>query len=128
MNYKSMLINKNIFIVFALLFALAAISPTAIAQQATPMKVTEATDEAEKEVAPDPGMQIPVDGSSLDAFNASLETIKAQAQEPSYITLENAIQYLLVYDLTANRDMVKLAKNLDGLTGDEIIGRVKWRQ
>jgi len=128
MNYKSMLINKNIFIVFTLLFALTAISPAAMAQQATPMKVTEATDEAEKEVAPDPGMQIPVDGSSLDAFNASLETIKAQAQEPSYITLENAIQYLLVYDLTANRDMTKLAKNLDGLTGAEIVGRVKWRQ
>ena len=128
MNYKSMLINKNIFIVFTLLFALAAISKVAIAQQATPMKVTAATDEAEKEEARDPGMQIPVDGSSLDAFNASLETIKAQAQEPSYITLENAIQYLLVYDLTANRDMAKLAKNLDGLTGDEIIGRVKWRK
>lgn len=128
MNYKSMLINKNIFIVFTLLFAFAAISPTAFAQDATPAKVTEVTDEAEEEVVLDPGMQIPVDGSSVDAFNASLETIKAKAKEPNYVSLENAIQYLLVYDLSANRDMAKLAKNLDGLTGNEILERVNWRR
>jgi hypothetical protein len=123
-----MLFKKNIFIVLVFLFAVAGLSPAAVAQQATPSVVTEVNEAAEKEVVLDPGMQIPVDGSSLEAFNASLETIKAQAEELNYISLENAIQYLLVYDLAANRDRAKLAKNLDGLTGDEIIDRVEWRK
>jgi hypothetical protein len=73
-------------------------------------------------------MQIPVDGTSLEAFNESLAAIKAQSEEANYTSLESAIQYLLVYDLGAGRDMAKLAKNLDGQTGDQIIEQVEWRK
>lgn len=105
-------------------------SETAAAAEATVAETANAVaEEAATEVVEvDPGMQIPVDGSSLDAFNDSLAKIKEQATEANYITLEEAIKYLLVYDLGAGRDRAKLAKNLDGLTGEQIIDKVSWRR
>ena len=96
----------------------AAANDTAAAEQAAP---------AEK-AAPrfSAGMQIPVDGTSLESFEASLAEIKGQATPEEYETLEGAIQYLLVYDLSAKKDKTKLAANLNGKTGEEIVGRVNW--
>ena len=74
------------------------------------------------------GMQIPMDGSSMEAWERSLARVKAYSSEPNYITLENAIKYLLMYDLKSYRDMNKLIARLDGLTGYEIIARVGWRK
>jgi predicted lipid-binding transport protein (Tim44 family) len=74
------------------------------------------------------GMHIPVDGSSLEAFENSLEQIKEQVTAAEYTTLNNAIDYLLVYDLAAKRDRTKLAANLDGLTAEQIIEKVQWRK
>jgi malonyl CoA-acyl carrier protein transacylase len=73
-------------------------------------------------------MHIPVDGSSLEAFENSLEQIKEQVTAAEYTTLNNAIDYLLVYDLAAKRDRTKLAANLDGLTAEQIIEKVQWRK
>ena len=110
-------------------FAQEATSEPAVAPAAAPAAAaTEAAAADAPAVDLDPGMQIPVDGSSLEAFNESLATIKAQAKEANYISLEEAIKYLLVYDLGAQNDKAKLAKNLDGLTGDQIIDRVIWRK
>jgi hypothetical protein len=125
--------NKVLFVVMVLM------TSPAMAQQAEPESAPAPTPSPEAalgdNVKPksaaeelDPGMQIPVDGSSLEAFNKSLETIKGQAREPNYISLEEAIKYLMVYDLGAGGDKAKLAKNLDGLTGDQIIDRVTWRK
>ena len=72
------------------------------------------------------GMQIPVDGTSLETFEASLAEIKSKATAAEYQSLENAVQYLMVYDLSAKRDKAKLAANLNGQTGEEIVNRVKW--
>jgi nucleoid-associated protein YgaU len=74
------------------------------------------------------GMHVPVDGSSLEAFENSLEQIKDQVTAAEYTTLTNAIDYLLVYDLTAKRDRTKLAANLNGLTAEQIIEKVQWRK
>jgi hypothetical protein len=74
------------------------------------------------------GMEIPLDGSSLEAFDASLAQVKSQASEKDYKTLESAIDYLLFYDLGARRDKEKLAAILNGLTGYEVIARVNWRK
>lgn len=74
------------------------------------------------------GMDIPLDGSSLEAFEKSLARVQAHTSASSYTTLINAIDYLLVYDLSANRDKAKLAANLDGLTGREVVDRVSWRK
>ena len=132
--------NKYPIPLLVIVGAVLTLGNPAMAQQAdteaTAAATTTAAEEADAAVSMaegegaelDPGMQIPVDGSSLEAFNESLAKIKEQAEEPNYISLEEAIKYLLVYDLSAGRDRAKLAKNLDGLTGDQIIERVAWRK
>lgn len=74
------------------------------------------------------GMTIPVDGSSPEAFDKSLAQIKAYVPESTYTTLLDAIDYLLLYDLSAKRDKEKLIANLDGLTGYEILQKINWRK
>ena len=59
------------------------------------------------------GMKIPLDGSSLAAFETSLEKVKRNTSPDKYETLTNAIEYLLVYDLAAQRDREKLAARLE---------------
>jgi len=74
------------------------------------------------------GMDIPLDGSSVEAFDASMARVKRHSTEASYTTLGNAIGYLLVYDLEVRRNKEKLAAKLDGLTGYEVIAKVGWRK
>lgn len=74
------------------------------------------------------GMEIPLDGSSLEAFETSLARVKAHTNPEQYTTLVNAIEYLLFYDLSAGRDRAKLASNLDGLTPYEVIDKVLWQR
>jgi len=74
------------------------------------------------------GMEIPLDGSSLEAFEASVAMVKRHTDEDNYETLQRAINYLLVYDLGAKRDKAKLAERLDGNTGYEVIALVGWRK
>lgn len=71
------------------------------------------------------GMDIPLDGSSLEAFERSLARVKAHTSETNYVTLTNAIDYLLFYELAVKRDRTLLAANLDGLNGHEVIDRVE---
>ena len=73
-------------------------------------------------------MDIPLDGSSLEAFETSLARVKAHTSAENYTTLVNAIEYHLVYDLSAERDRAKLAANLDGMTPREVIDKVIWRK
>ena len=72
------------------------------------------------------GMKIPLDGSSLEAFNKSLESIKGKTEGTEYKALTGAINYLLVYDLRAKRNRTILAQHLNGLTGEQIIEKVRW--
>jgi hypothetical protein len=74
------------------------------------------------------GMEIPLDGSSLAAFDASMARVKKHASEANYTTLENSIEYLLVYDLEVKRSKEKLAAKLDGLNGYEVVARTGWRK
>jgi hypothetical protein len=74
------------------------------------------------------GMDIPLDGSSVEAFDKSLARVKVYASPANYTTLVNAIDYLMVYDLAAKRDKAKLVSHLDGLTGHQVVDRVAWRQ
>ena len=102
----------------------AAGQGTASVENAAPAAST--TPEAKPGPKYSAGMQIPVDGTSLETFEESLAEIKNKATAEEYQTLENAIQYLMVYDLSAKRDKAKLAANLNGQTGEEIVGRVRW--
>jgi hypothetical protein len=74
------------------------------------------------------GLDIVMDGSSLDAFEKSLEKVRETGSEDEYKGLKGAFEYLLIYDIGAKRDPEKLASRLDGLTGHEILNRVKWGQ
>jgi hypothetical protein len=112
-----------------LLFAaLAALVLTACAAQSPQ---PESTQPAEKTYSFEPwegdGMEIPLDGSSLEAFETSLARVKAHTSAQNYTTLINAIEYHLMYDLSAKRNRTKLAANLDGMTPQEVIDKVIWR-
>lgn len=98
----------------------------AAAVDAAPVDASSPSEAAAKQFSE--GMQIPVDGSSEEAFDESLEAIGKQATKAEFTTLNNAIDYLLVYDLSAKRNRAKLAANLDGLTGEQILDRVQWRK
>jgi len=74
------------------------------------------------------GMEIPLDGTSLEAWDASMVRVKRHSTEASFTTLSNAIAYLLVYDLEVRRDKEKLVTKLDGLTGYEVVAKVGWRK
>ena len=130
MSYKKLFSKNYNFTILLFSIFLGSFSSTLLAQYvdppATPKIVEEAAEAEAETAAVDSGMQIPIDGSSLEAFDASLARIKGIASEPDYTTLEKAIEWLLVYDLTAGNDKAKLAKNLDGMTGDEVINQVGW--
>lgn len=119
---------KRIPITLILAFALASVLPGALLAAeaepaAEPVEPTEAAEVAEVD-----GMDMPLDGSSLEAFEQSLEKVKAHTSEAHYTTLVNAIDYLLFYDLSARRDRARLATNLDGLTGNQVVDQVSWRK
>lgn len=72
------------------------------------------------------GMYIPVNGSSLEAFNDSLADIEKKATPAEFNSLKGAIDWLLMYDLSARGNRTRLAKNLDGQTGEQIMSQVSW--
>jgi len=74
------------------------------------------------------GMKIPLDGTSLATFDASMEKIKRNTEPKSYKTLSNAIEYLLVYDMGVKGNKEALASKLNGLNGYDILGKVGWRR
>jgi len=102
-------------------FALMAVFPVWAepAEPAAPESVTEET------VTP-VGMDLPLDGSSLQTWEASLEEVKKDASESDFTTLKATIKYLLFYDFSVQSNRIKLAKKLDGMTGNEIVKLSKW--
>jgi hypothetical protein len=125
---------KNQFISKASALMLAAFLVLLLNGCATAANTETASNEAPAQVeeAVEPwdgdGMDIPLDGSSLEAFNTSMARVKAHTDPSSYRTLVNAIEYLLFYDLGAKHDRTLLAARLDGLTGHEVIDRVSWQK
>jgi len=93
-----------------------------------PVEEPAAASEMEVEPWDGDGMKIPLDGSSMEAFDRSLARVKAHTTPKNYQALEGAIKYLLVYDLESYGDKNKLIKRLDGMTGEEVISNVKWWQ
>lgn len=73
------------------------------------------------------GMRLPFDGSSTEAFERSMESIRAETTEVEFTTVQNAIDYLLVYDLAARRNPEMLYKRLDGKTPAEMLKMVNWQ-
>ena len=80
------------------------------------------------EVSEATGLDMIMDGSSLEAFEKSMEKVRETGSEADYKRLKGALDYLLFYDLGAQHSREKLAARLDGKTGHEIVSRVKWRK
>ena len=74
------------------------------------------------------GLEIPLDGSSKDAWERSLLRVKAHSEPVDYQLLLSAIDYLLLYDLGAKGDMDILITRLNGLTGNQVLSRVNYRR
>lgn len=72
------------------------------------------------------GLDIPLDGSSMEAWETSMARVEAHSAENEYKLLQNAIDWLLVYDLPSKKDMNVLITRLDGKTGREVISQVRW--
>jgi hypothetical protein len=116
-NMMSKVFFRALTLVFVALLASWAVSQPLFADD------TEVADNFEGD-----GMEIPLDGSSMEAWEASMARVKKHSKESTFTSLENSIQYLLVYDLEVKRSMEKLVAKLDGETGYEILARVKWRK
>ncbi len=74
------------------------------------------------------GLDIPLDGSSMEAFETSKARVKAHTTPAEYQSLESAIAYLLVYDIAAKGQMELLVPRLDGFTTRQLRERIKWRR
>lgn len=117
--------TKFILIMISAVFLMAG---CATQQSQTAMEEPEAEPVYEIEPWDGDGMEIPMDGSSREAWERSLARVKAYSKESTFVTLENAIEYLLVYDLESRGDFETLISRLDGQTGYEIIARTNWRK
>ena len=114
---------------------LAAFSAWAEPDQGAEENVTSAVESSapedtigSAEAAESTGLDIVMDGSSLEAFEQSMEQVRETGTAVEYKSITGAIDYLLIYDIGAKRNMKTLASRLNGLTGNEIVERVKWRQ
>ena len=134
---KSVKLNTLLKITFTLLFLTAVLFQVGCASQQTGKSdsSSEVAEVAQPEPAPDivddydgDGMDMPLDGTSLDAFEASLKKVERNTSATNFKALNNAISYLMIYDLGAQNDRAKLAANLNGLTGFEVVGKVRWRK
>jgi len=70
-------------------------------------------------------MDLPLDGSSKQAFEAGLTAVDEQATETQYRSLMSSLDYLLFYDLAVRRDRAKLYEKLSGQTPNQIIQEVR---
>ena len=125
----------NVALVAVPLVFLAAFSAWAGPDQGAEENVTPAVESStpedtigSAEAAEATGLDIVMDGNSLEAFEQGMEQVKETGTAIEYKSLSGAIEYLLIYDIGAKRNMKTLASRLNGLTGNEIIERVKWRQ
>jgi hypothetical protein len=100
--------------------------PHSIASGSDEMKAA-AEDALAVEAEPS-GLDIPMDGSSLEAWNQSMEKVKEVGGPKEYGQLQDAFDYLLMFDIGAKNDPATLASRLNGLTGNEILTRVAYRK
>jgi hypothetical protein len=78
----------------------------------------------EEEAATATGLNIIMDGSSLEAYEQSLEKVRETGTAAEYRSLKDAFDFLLVYDIGAHLNPEILASRLNGMTGVEILSRV----
>jgi len=67
----------------------------------------------------------PVDFSSPEAVDESIDKVRQEAGEKKAREMTVAMKYILTYDLSVGHNKEKMHKKLDGSTPNEIIARMK---
>ena len=127
----SKIINFTALSLSAIFLAACASSQPASSETPDQPSAEAAPQVAEAEIVDDydgDGLALTLDGSSMEAFDASMARIKRHTDEASYKSLDSAVGYLLVYDLEARGDKGILITKLDGKTGYEVLDMVGWRK
>lgn len=78
--------------------------------------------------AADAGMSImdkPVNFSTPEDVEKSIEAVRQQAGDAEARDLKNALGYILAYDLSIGRNKEKMYQKLNGRTPNEIIAKMK---
>lgn len=70
-------------------------------------------------------MSQPVDFSTPENVEKTLQGIREKEGDKAYNQIKNAMQYLMVYDLSVGNNEEKLYKKLDGRTPEQIIAKMK---
>ena len=70
-------------------------------------------------------MNQPVDFSTPENVEKTLENIRQQEGDKAHAKLKNAMQYIMVYDLSIGNNKEKLYKKLDGRTPKQIIAEMR---
>ncbi len=70
-------------------------------------------------------MDMPVNFSTQEDVDKSIEAVRQQAGEAAARDLTNALGYILTYDLSLERDKEKMYKKLNGRTPNAIIAKMK---
>jgi len=96
---------------------------TACAEDANQESLLESANETAQQDAT--VMNQPVDFSSPEAVEKTLQNIREKEGDIAYNKLKNAMQYIMVYDLSVGNNQEKLYKKLDGRTPEQIIAKMK---
>ncbi|MDX2416454.1 MAG: hypothetical protein QNK19_03230 [Xanthomonadales bacterium] len=70
-------------------------------------------------------MDLPVDFSSPEKVEESIEKVREQAGDDAARELSNALGYVLAYDLSVGANKEKMYKKLNGRTPNAIISKMK---
>ena len=70
-------------------------------------------------------MNQPVNFSTPEDVEKTLQNIREKEGDKAYKQVKNAMQYIIYYDLSLRNDKEKLYKKLDGKTPEQIIAKVK---
>ena len=70
-------------------------------------------------------MDMPVDFSTPEDVEKSIEKVRQEAGEAEALRLTNALGYILAYDLSLGRDKEKMYKKFNGRTPNAIIAKMK---
>jgi len=88
-----------------------------------------AAEQAEATGAPAGGdvsvMDQPVDFSTPEDVEKSIEAVRLGAGDKAARDLNNALKYILAYDLSLRHDKEKMYQKLNGRTPNEIIAKMK---
>lgn len=87
-----------------------------------------AAEAAQAADAADAGMSImdkPVNFSTPEDVEKSIEAVRQQAGDAEARDLKNALGYILAYDLSIGRNKEKMYQKLNGRTPNEIIAKMK---